>query len=99
MRITESRSSRGITLFVAGSINTATSPQLQNELFRASKINANVSLDFADVVAVDDSGIRVLQAGMRTVASKRGRLTIQNANAAVKNTLHTEGLGRLLMFV
>ena len=99
MRITESRSSRGVVLFLSGSIDSTTSPNLQNEIFRASKINPNVSLDFADVMSIDDSGVRVLQAGLRTVASRRGRLTIVNPNAAIKNMLHTEGLGRLLMTV
>jgi anti-anti-sigma factor len=97
MKITESRSSRGITLFVAGSVNSTTSPQLQNEIFRASKINANVLLDFSDVISIDNFGTRVLHAGSRAVASRRGRLQVQNANAAVKNELQVDGLGRMLL--
>jgi len=96
MKITESRSTRGIVLFVAGVINDSTSPLLQNELFRVSKMNNSITLDFVDVLSIDTSGLRALHSGVRAVASRRGRLSILNANAAVKNALQTDGLGRLL---
>ncbi|MCL1867200.1 MAG: STAS domain-containing protein [Oscillospiraceae bacterium] len=98
MKITENRSSRGITLFVGGSIDDTTSPQLQNEIFRAAKINGNITLDFTDVVSINTAGTRALHAGQRAVAAKRGSLCVQNANPAVKYELHNEGLGRLVSF-
>jgi anti-anti-sigma factor len=97
MKITESRGFNSTVLFVAGMINESSSPQLQNEIFRASKIAPNLTLDFSDVSGIETSGIQVLHSGVRTVASKRGRLSVQGANAAVKNALQNEGLGRLLM--
>jgi anti-anti-sigma factor len=96
MKITESRGFNATVLFVAGAINDSSSPQLQNEIFRASKISPNLTLDFTDVSGINTSGIQVLHTGVRTVASKRGRLTVQGANAAVKSELQNEGLGRLL---
>ncbi|MCL2036088.1 MAG: STAS domain-containing protein [Oscillospiraceae bacterium] len=98
MKITESRSPRGVTLFVSGQINDGSSSQLMNEIFRASRLNPNVTLDFGDVVSINQAGIGSLQAGQRACGSKRGSLKVQNANPAVKYELHNEGLGRLLMF-
>jgi anti-anti-sigma factor len=98
MRISESRSSQGTTLFLSGAIDDTSSSQLQNELFRVARISTNITLDFADVVSISKSGMTALQAGQRLIAGKRGKFTIQNANPAVKYELHNEGLSRLLMF-
>jgi anti-anti-sigma factor len=96
MKITESRGFNSTVLFIAGAISDSTSPQLQNEIFRASKISANLTLDFTDVPGISMAGVQVLHSGVRAVASKRGRLSVQGANAAVKSELQNEGLGRLL---
>jgi anti-anti-sigma factor len=96
MKITESRSFQGITLFVAGNVNGTSAPQLQNEIFRASKINAFITLDFQEVETFDNLGAVALHTGVRVCASKRGRLTVVNANAAVKNEMQNEGLGRVI---
>jgi len=98
MKISESRSSQGSTLFVSGAIDDSTSSQLQNEIFRVARLSANITLDFSDVVSINKAGTQVLHSGQRAVAPKRGRLSVQNANPAVKYELHNEGLGRLLMF-
>ena len=98
MKISESRSSQGTTLFVSGAINDTTSSQLQNEIFRVSRLSPNITLDFTDVESINTAGTKVLHAGQRAVAPKRGRLTVQNANPAVKYELHNEGLARLLMY-
>jgi len=98
MKISESRSVQGSTLYVTGEINDSTSSQLQNEIFRVARVSTNITLDFSEVVSINKSGTSVLHSGQRAVAPKRGRLLVQNANPAVKYEMHNEGLGRLLMF-
>ena len=97
MRITESRGSRTTTLFIAGKIDNHTSPQLQGELFRVSKLAKNVTLDFADVDSIDESGVRVLQSVLRLISSRRGMLLLQNANFKVRREVQKHGLGKLLV--
>jgi len=98
MRITESRGSRETTLFLAGKINDVTSPQLQNEIFRASKITKDLTLDFSDVESINKSGVQVLQSAIRLVESRRGKFKVQNCDSKVRQELQKEGLGRLLTY-
>ncbi|MCL2634264.1 MAG: STAS domain-containing protein [Oscillospiraceae bacterium] len=96
MKITESRGSKGLVLYIAGKIDDMTSPQLQGEIFRALKLNKNLQLDFTDVESVNHAGVSVLQLGLKNAASKRGILEVLNANTAVKSELQNAGLGKLL---
>jgi anti-anti-sigma factor len=97
LKITESRASKEIVLFLSGEINDKSSPQLQSEIFRALKINKNLILDFWKVEAINFAGLQVLRSGRRAAASIRGSFRIQNCHVEIKAKIRNEGIGKILV--
>ncbi|MDR0196663.1 MAG: STAS domain-containing protein [Oscillospiraceae bacterium] len=96
MQITESKEKNSVILFVSGRVDSTSSQQLMNEMFRALKIKKNLALDFSDVFSIDEEGIKVLQSGVSLAASKGGTLELRNAGNLVKNVLNLAGLSKIL---
>nr|WP_297703896.1 STAS domain-containing protein [uncultured Butyrivibrio sp.] len=96
MTVDEVRSDGKLQLSVHGKIDANSSSEFQNYVLKAFQKSSNVIIDFSDARYVSSAGLRALLIGQKTAASKGGKLTIINANEAVKDVLRVTGLDKVL---
>ena len=96
MNISETRSGNVIQIAIDGSVDTTTSPQLQNAILQAFQKGSKLVLDFSGVEYVSSAGLRALLIGQKTANSKGGSMTLVHVADAVLQVFKMSGFSGIL---
>ena len=91
MTITENRDGDAITLLVEGRVDTNTSPELQDQILKASQKGNHLVLDFEELDYISSAGLRALLLGHKTASSKGGSMKLIHVNDDVMEILEDTG--------
>lgn len=94
MTITKNQNGTAFTLAIEGRIDTTTAPELDKEIQTLDGATELV-LDFAKLEYISSAGLRVLLAAHKAF-SKKGGMTIANANEAVLEIFEVTGFKDIL---
>ncbi len=87
-----------LTVFVTGSIDSVTSPELEKELKSLlSEEVTEMNVDFSHVVFISSAGIRVMLWAHKQLGG-RGKLVLKNVNADLHEIFEMTGLDGILNF-
>lgn len=86
-----------MTVFIEGSLDTLTSPDLENELKGRLDDVSELILDFAQVSFISSAGIRVVL-WARKQMQDRGKLVLKNVDENVQEVFKLTGLTTILNF-
>ena len=87
-----------VTLELEGSLDTNTSPQLEDEL--AAVLDSTVELlviDFANLAYISSAGLRVLLAAQKKM-NRQGEMIIRNVNDVIMEIFEVTGFVYILTF-
>ena len=84
-----------LTVTPVGRIDTLTAPEFEGAVIYDG-VN-EIVFDFARVVYISSAGLRVLLKVQKTMAAK-GKVTIQNASAPVKEVFDITGFSNIFSF-
>lgn len=95
MRIEKKRNSGELTIILTGRLDTATSPQLENELKTGLDGVEKLTLDFAGLDYLSSAGLRVLLAAQK-IMNKQGSMVVRNVNETVNEIFDVTGFCDIL---
>lgn len=96
MKITETRNSDVITLFISGRVDTNTSPQLQQNILTAFQKVNKLILDFEQCEYISSAGLRALLIGQKTANSKGGYMKVIHVPEVMMSVLKVTGFDKIL---
>jgi anti-anti-sigma factor len=91
LTITESTEAGVLVFHLAGRLDVATSPQLDQRL-RQSAVSAPAVVDLATLEYVSSAGLRVLLSGLDAFEKARHRFAIAGATGYVREVFEVAGL-------
>lgn len=97
MTIETSREQGKLTVTLTGRLDTITSPQLEAELDRIDAQVKEIVFDFAQLVYLSSSGLRVIVTVHKKLLGS-GKITIRNATKPVMDVFDITGFSSVLMF-
>ncbi|MDR1705334.1 MAG: STAS domain-containing protein [Clostridiales bacterium] len=96
MTITKTQGDGTLILALQGRLDTATAPQLQEELIPALADAKNVVLDFANLAYISSAGLRVLLMGEKQAKLGPASMTLRNVPEEVLEVLSMTGFTDIL---
>ncbi|MCC8015685.1 MAG: STAS domain-containing protein [Eubacterium sp.] len=90
MEIIKNVKEGSLTLQLSGRLDTATAPQLENELKTGLSGVTELVMDFKDLAYISSAGLRVLLFAQKTM-NKQGSMVIKNANDKVMEVFEITG--------
>ena len=84
-----------LTLKVIGRLDTATAPQLENELKESLGGIENLVLDFSELDYLSSAGLRVLLSAQKTM-NKQGKMVVRNVNETINEIFEVTGFCDIL---
>lgn len=96
MKITGQREEEKLILRIEGRLDTATSPQLEQELGEGLDGVRELVLDFTPLRYISSAGLRVLLAAHKKMEKQEGRLVIRGANEGVREVFIVTGFMDIL---
>jgi anti-anti-sigma factor len=97
MTIRKQVNGNSAVFFVGGRLDTATAPQLDEEI-KASIAGAHALVfDFEELEYISSAGLRVILSALK-VMKKQGSLTVRNANADIMEIFDVTGFSDILAF-
>ena len=79
-----------LTIKVSGRLDTATAPQLDEELKNSIDGIEKLVMDLEDLEYISSAGLRVLLSAQKTM-NKTGRMTVKNANESIHEIFEVTG--------
>ncbi|MCD7981469.1 MAG: STAS domain-containing protein [Clostridiales bacterium] len=95
MEISKNGSGSNLTLCLSGRLDTATAPQLEEELKNTLTGVSQLILDFTDLAYISSAGLRVLLFAQKTM-NKQGSMLIRNANETIMEVFDITGFSEIL---
>ena len=96
MTITRKELSEGCVEFaVTGRLETATAPQLSDELTDLTGIS-ELSFDFTDLDYISSGGLRVLLSTYKRLMVTGGKVIVKNINDGIKEIMELTGFNEIL---
>lgn len=97
MNIAKNMNGSVLEIAVEGRLDTATAPQLDNEI-KASIDNADsLVLDFSNLDYISSAGLRVLLSANKTMVGKgKEPITVTNSNEIVREVFEVTGFSDIL---
>lgn len=86
MKILRQKEQEKLTLQIEGRLDTATSPQLQNELGELDGVR-ELELDFTSLEYISSAGLRILLTAHKKMEKQEGRLVIRGPTRASGRSL------------
>lgn len=83
-----------LTIYLEGRLDTATSPDLENEVKMISGI-VHLVFDFKKLEYISSAGLRVILSAYKLM-TKHGDMLIVNANDSIKNIFEITGFSNVL---
>jgi anti-anti-sigma factor len=99
MDITKTMAGGKIRFALAGRLDTATAPQLQEALIPAFDEAKHVELDFAGLEYVSSAGLRVLLLGEKTAKSKDAVMSLVSVSREIREVFEMTGFSDILKIV
>ena len=99
MTINKTQENGKIIFALEGSLDTATSPQLQNVLLPAFDEAKQIELDFSQLLYISSAGLRILLLGQKAAESKGASMRLRGVSDEIKNILSITGLYTILTIV
>jgi anti-anti-sigma factor len=96
MTITKTQGDGALILSLEGRLDTATAPQLQEELIPALTDAKNVILDFTQLTYISSAGLRVLLMGEKQAKLGPASMTLRNVPDDVLEVLSMTGFTDIL---
>ena len=96
MRISRQSEQEKLILQIEGRLDTATSPQLEQELGEGLDRVRELVLDFTPLEYITSAGLRVLLAAHKKMEKQEGRLVIRGANEGVRKVFTITGFMDIL---
>ena len=85
IKITKGANPKAIIVALTGSLDTATSPELEKQLTPAlGKSVADVAFDLAGLKFISSAGLRVFQTARKTVKERGGQASFVNMQPQIK---------------
>lgn len=97
MEIKKTLEGETLTLTLAGSLDSMTTPQLDGAI--ALDGVTHLVIDLADVSYVSSAGLRVFLQAYKTLAPKGGSVTIRSPQEAVRKVMTLTGFQKILTVV
>lgn len=85
-----------IVLKVCGRLDTATAPQLEEELKGETEGRKEIVLDFSELEYISSAGLRVLLSAHKVMKKQNGKLVVQNANEEVREVFVITGFSEIM---
>jgi len=98
MNIKQKKEDKKVTVYVAGRIDTTTSPQLLDYLKEAMVGAEELILDIAGVDYVSSAGLRVILFAQKTMNSQ-GSMSVANVNKDIMETFELTGFLDILNII
>ena len=96
MKISRQRKQEKLILQIEGRLDTATSPQLEQELGEGLDGVRELVLDFTPLGYISSAGLRVLLAAHKKMEKQEGQLVIRGANEGVREVFIVTGFMDIL---
>ena len=96
MEIEQKLDGTALTMILSGSLNTLTSPQLENTIAEVSPEIESLTLDFSKVDFISSAGLRVLVSANRSYHAEKKAFAICNLSENVQAVIEMTGLNGLL---
>ena len=81
---------------ISGSIDSGTSPELNDNLNESIKGISTLILDFKKVSYISSAGLRVLLATFKALSAKGGQMIVRNPNQNVMDIFTITGFDNIL---
>lgn len=95
MNINKTNHDSTLKIALEGRLDTATAPQLEEELNQSIADNTELILDFAKLEYISSAGLRVLLTAQK-IMNKQGRMVIQNVNDVITEVFEVTGFADIL---
>lgn len=95
MKISKQQDGTTLVIGLEGRLDTATAPELENELRSSLEGITDLVFDFTGLDYVSSAGLRVLLAALKIMRGK-GRMVIKNANDMVMEVFELTGFSDIL---
>lgn len=95
MEIIKERSGDALTLKLQGRLDTATAPELENELKGCLDGVKSLTLDMAELEYISSAGLRVLLGAQKTM-KKQGAMVVRNVRKIVMEIFDITGFSDFL---
>lgn len=99
MDIVKTMDDNGMTLAVSGRLETATAPQLENEVKGIPQDVKRLRLDLGRLEYVSSAGLRVILNAHKIMNTRGGTFEVTGANPSVKRVFDITGFTPILNFV
>ena len=96
MNITKKAEGDALTLALEGRLDTATSPQLDEELDASLEGVRELTLDLTDLKYVSSAGLRVLLRAQRKMNAAKGKLLVTGVNESIMEIFEITGFSEIL---
>ena len=96
MNITKKTEGDALTLALEGRLDTATSPQLDEELDASLEGVRELTLDLTDLKYVSSAGLRVLLRAQRKMNAAKGKLLVTGVNESIMEIFEITGFSEIL---
>lgn len=95
MKISIQKTETNLLIALEGRLDTATAPQLEEELKQSIAGVTELIFDFAKLEYISSAGLRVLLFAQKTM-NRQGGMTIRNANEIVMEVFEVTGFVDIL---
>ena len=95
MKINKTTDGSKLTIALEGRLDSATSPELENELKESMAGIQELNFDFSDLEYISSAGLRVLLAAQKEM-NKQGTMKICNVNETVMEVFEVTGFVDIL---
>ena len=96
MNITKKAEGDALMLALEGRLDTATSPQLDEELDASLEGVRELTLDLTDLKYVSSAGLRVLLRAQRKMNAAKGKLLVTGVNDSIMEIFEITGFSEIL---
>lgn len=96
MDVTKKQTGSELLVEIAGSIDSGTSPELNDSLNESLKGVEKLILDFEKVNYISSAGLRVLLATFKALSAKGGQMIIRKPNQNVVDIFTMTGFDNIL---
>lgn len=95
MEIIKQLNGNELTIFLKGELNTATAPQLDDEISTSLKNVKKLIIDMADLSYLSSAGLRVLLVALK-IMQKQGEMIVRHVNNSIMDIFAITGFDNVL---
>ncbi len=95
MNIQKNVNGDSLTFAVAGRLDTATAPKLEEEIRNSADGITELVFDFEELEYISSAGLRVLLAAQKTM-NGQGKMLLKNVNETVMEVFEITGFSEIL---